>query len=192
MKPLPGRATEVEPTRRAYPFSTCPPDRRPPCPRSDPGWDRSSPAPTSKHPTSHDRRPLRLSSSRLRLLFQRTRPSGTRKGDLDSNRSSVFRADHSHRRCCRLRPDPSDCGTVQGRGLRRHRIQERVRRRRLQHRPVRSADAKLTSCTLFEAKSLNFAFEQSDNPYWVKKDGAIKTVSVEFVGPAPRSEESDP
>ena len=54
------------------------------------------------------------------------------------------------------------------------------------------ADAKLTSCTLFEAKSLNFAFEQSDNPYWVEKDGAIKTVSVEFVGPAPRSEESDP
>ena len=54
------------------------------------------------------------------------------------------------------------------------------------------ADAKLTSCTLFEAKRLKFRFEQSDNPYWVEKDGSAKTVYVADVRPLPTSEEPDP
>ena len=54
------------------------------------------------------------------------------------------------------------------------------------------ADAELTSCALFEAKSLKFRFEQSDNPYWVEKDGATKTISVEEVAPAPQPDETDP
>ena len=53
------------------------------------------------------------------------------------------------------------------------------------------ADAELTSCTLFEAKSLEFSFEQTDNPYWIEKDGTEKTVSVEVVGPAPPTDGSD-
>ena len=53
-------------------------------------------------------------------------------------------------------------------------------------------DAELTSCTLFEAKSLRFGFEQSDNPYWVKKDGTTKMVYVADVKPIPPSEESEP
>ena len=53
------------------------------------------------------------------------------------------------------------------------------------------ADEELTSCTLFEAKSLEFSFEQTDNPYWIEKDGSRKTVSIEVIGPAPPSDESD-
>ena len=54
------------------------------------------------------------------------------------------------------------------------------------------ADAKLTSCALFEAKSLKFSFEQSGNPYWVEKDGTTKTVHVADVKPIPPSEEAEP
>lgn len=32
-------------------------------------------------------------------------------------------------------------------------------------------DANLASCGLFEVNSLEFSFEETDNPYWVKKDG---------------------
>ena len=54
------------------------------------------------------------------------------------------------------------------------------------------ADAELTSCALFEAKSLKFRFEQSDNPYWVDADGATKTTSVTDVRPLPPAENTDP
>ena len=54
------------------------------------------------------------------------------------------------------------------------------------------ADAELTSCALFEAKSLKFRFEQSDNPYWVDKDRTTKTMHVADVRPVPPSEETDP
>ena len=50
------------------------------------------------------------------------------------------------------------------------------------------ADAELTSCILFEAKSLKFRFKQSGNPYWVEKDGSLKTVYVAEVSPLPLSE----
>ena len=52
-------------------------------------------------------------------------------------------------------------------------------------------DANLTSCGLFEAKSLMFSFEETDNPYWVEKDGTRKTVSLEVVGPAPPTDGSE-
>ncbi len=54
------------------------------------------------------------------------------------------------------------------------------------------ADAELTSCTLYKVKSLKSSFEQTDNPYWVEKDGALKTISVEAVAPASPSDETDP
>ena len=54
------------------------------------------------------------------------------------------------------------------------------------------ADAELTSCALFEAKSLKFRFEQSDNPYWIDTDGLAKTVSVTDVRPLPPAENTDP
>ena len=53
-------------------------------------------------------------------------------------------------------------------------------------------DAELTSCTLFEARSLKFGFEQSGNPYRVEKEGATKTEQVAGVEPKPPSEESGP
>ena len=43
-------------------------------------------------------------------------------------------------------------------------------------------DANLTSCGLFEVKSLEFSFKEADNLYWVKEDGTKKSVSVEVVG----------
>ena len=54
------------------------------------------------------------------------------------------------------------------------------------------ADAELTSCALFEAKSLKFRFEQSDNPYWVDANGVTKTTSVTDVRPLPPAENTDP
>ena len=53
------------------------------------------------------------------------------------------------------------------------------------------ADAELTSCALFEAKSLKFRFEQSDNPYWVDANGVMKTTSVTDVRPLPPAENTD-
>ena len=53
------------------------------------------------------------------------------------------------------------------------------------------ADAELTSCALFEAKSLKFRFEQSDT-YWVKKDRTTKTMYVADVRSVPPSEDTDP
>ena len=54
------------------------------------------------------------------------------------------------------------------------------------------ADAELTGCALFEAKSLKFRFEQSDNPYWVAKDRTTKTMHVADVKPESPSEETEP
>ena len=54
------------------------------------------------------------------------------------------------------------------------------------------ADAKLTCCFLFEAKSPKFGFEQSGNPYWVEKDGATKTVYIADVRPISPSEGVEP
>ena len=51
------------------------------------------------------------------------------------------------------------------------------------------SDAELTSCTLFEAESLKFSFEQSGNPYRVEKDGTTKTVHIENVTPISPSDE---
>lgn len=44
-------------------------------------------------------------------------------------------------------------------------------------------DARLTTFILHEVKSAKFIFEQIDNPYWVEKDGTIKTQSIEIIGP---------
>ena len=54
------------------------------------------------------------------------------------------------------------------------------------------ADAELTNCTLYRAESLEFRFEQSDNPYWVEKDATTKTMYVADVRPVPPTEEADP
>ena len=54
------------------------------------------------------------------------------------------------------------------------------------------ADAELTSCTLFEAESLKFRFQQSDNTYWVEKDGTTKSAHIAEVRPLPPSEEAEP
>lgn len=54
------------------------------------------------------------------------------------------------------------------------------------------ADAELTSCTLFEAKSLEFKFEQFDNAYWVEKGDATKTNSGEHAGSRPQPEDTEP
>ena len=43
------------------------------------------------------------------------------------------------------------------------------------------AEAELTSCALFEAKSLKFRFEETDNPYWMESGGATKTMSIDEV-----------
>lgn len=53
-------------------------------------------------------------------------------------------------------------------------------------------DAELTNCTLFEAESIKFSFEQSDNPYWVEKDGTRKSMHVADVRPKPPSERAQP
>lgn len=44
-------------------------------------------------------------------------------------------------------------------------------------------DAELVTCCLFEAKSIDISFNQTDNPYWVEDDGN-KTLSVDVIGPA--------
>ena len=54
------------------------------------------------------------------------------------------------------------------------------------------ADAELTSCTLYRADFLKFRFQQSDNSYWVEKDGTTKTIFVADVKPKPASEEAEP
>lgn len=43
--------------------------------------------------------------------------------------------------------------------------------------------AELTSCTLHEVKSLEFDFEQYDNPYWIEDDGTMVTMSIEAFRP---------
>ena len=54
-------------------------------------------------------------------------------------------------------------------------------------------DAELTGCTLFEARSLKFGFEQWGNPYYrFEKDGSAKTACVADVKPMPPSEETQP
>ena len=53
------------------------------------------------------------------------------------------------------------------------------------------ADAELTSCALFEAKSLKFRFEEADSPYWVDSGGATKRLKIGEVKPVPRSETAD-
>ena len=50
------------------------------------------------------------------------------------------------------------------------------------------AAAELTSCALFEAKSLKFRFEEADSPYWVEAGGVAKRIVTEEVQPVPRSE----
>lgn len=52
-------------------------------------------------------------------------------------------------------------------------------------------DAELTGCTLFEAKSLKFSFEQSGNPYWIEKDGNAKTAYVADVKLIPPSKKTE-
>ena len=54
------------------------------------------------------------------------------------------------------------------------------------------ADAELTSCTLFDVKSLKFHFKQSGNPYWVEKDGSTKTAHIADIMPITQSENPDP
>ena len=49
-------------------------------------------------------------------------------------------------------------------------------------------DAELASCILFEAKTPKFRFNQSDNPYWVDRDGTIKTINVADIKPISTSE----
>lgn len=39
------------------------------------------------------------------------------------------------------------------------------------------ADADLIRCALFEVEGLKLRFEERDNPYWIDKDGAAKTIS---------------
>lgn len=53
------------------------------------------------------------------------------------------------------------------------------------------ADAEITSCTLYTAKSLKFRFEQSSNPYSVEEDGTITSMYVADVRPVPPSEEAE-
>lgn len=52
-------------------------------------------------------------------------------------------------------------------------------------------DAELDSCCLCEAKSLQFSFKQVDNPYWIDKDGRKNRMSIEVIGPANSSGESN-
>lgn len=52
-------------------------------------------------------------------------------------------------------------------------------------------DAELKECTLFEAKSLDFRFEQADNAYWIDEDGDAKTISVVGYRPLERSGKSE-
>ena len=46
------------------------------------------------------------------------------------------------------------------------------------------ADAELTTCVLHQVKSLEFSFDQTDNPYWIEEDGTLKTLSIDVSGPA--------
>ena len=52
-------------------------------------------------------------------------------------------------------------------------------------------DAKLTACTLYQAKHLDFTFEQIDNPYWIEQDGTMKTMSIDLLGAAPITRPDD-
>ena len=55
------------------------------------------------------------------------------------------------------------------------------------------ADAELANCTLFEAKSLKFGFEQSGNPYWINQASSTRTAHVADVKPIPPTQdESEP
>ena len=45
------------------------------------------------------------------------------------------------------------------------------------------SDAELSFCALYEATALKFSFEQRDNPYWVDKNGAAATPTVEDIAP---------
>ena len=53
------------------------------------------------------------------------------------------------------------------------------------------ADAELTTCVLHQVKSLEFTFDQTDNPYWIEEDGTMKTLSIDVIGPAGPSSGSE-
>ena len=53
------------------------------------------------------------------------------------------------------------------------------------------ADAELTTCVLHQVKSLDFTFDQTDNPYWIEEDGIMKTLSIDVIGPAGPSSGSE-
>ena len=50
------------------------------------------------------------------------------------------------------------------------------------------ADANLVDCALYEVKSLKYSFEKFDDPYWIDEDGRKKTMVIEVVGPATKSD----
>ena len=52
------------------------------------------------------------------------------------------------------------------------------------------ADAELTTC-VHQVKSLEFTFDQTDNPYWIEEDGIMKTLSIDVIGPAGPSSGSE-
>ena len=136
------------------------------------------------HTGAEDRRLFGPSLQRLHPVFQRARGCETRRGGLDAARPGVLRTHDGRRRYRRLRADTGHRGTLQERGVRRHRIQERVREERIQHRPVRSGGLEADQLHALRGKvRLKFRFEQPDNPYWVEKDGSTKTVYVADVRP---------
>lgn len=52
-------------------------------------------------------------------------------------------------------------------------------------------DAEFSSCCLYKVESIDLSYDQTDNPYWVDAAGKTKTYSIEVVGPAEPSEDSD-
>lgn len=45
-------------------------------------------------------------------------------------------------------------------------------------------DVRLESCNLYEVKAAQFEIAAIDNPYWIAEDGKVRTLSIEFIGPA--------
>ena len=52
-------------------------------------------------------------------------------------------------------------------------------------------DAELISCCLYDVSTLQFSFKQFDNPYWIDEHGRKNRMSIEVIGPAKSSGDSD-
>ena len=142
---------------------------------------------------SEDCRFLGLSSQPFHPVPQRARPLEARRGGLDPDRPGLLRTHDTRRRyAADYVPTQVIAELIKNEGCDGIAYKSAFGKKGYNIVLFDPADAELTSCALFEAKSLKFRFEQSDNPYWVDANGVTKTTSVTDVRPLPPAENTDP